>query len=645
MYMKISISLPKTLRLLCVLMLGLPVFLFGKNNKYRLIWNDDPATTMTVGWNQYSGKYATVHYDVVDYGTATNKYANSQTVSRKELFRGMNSHFARLKGLSPSTTYYFIIKDSEGVSERFWFKTAPDNPYERLSIIAGGDSRNHRKGRQNANMLVAKLRPDCVMFGGDMTNNDNDEQWKDWMQDWQLTITKDRQIIPIIPARGNHEYSNGTIMKLFDAPNANVYYALNFGGNLLRAYTLNSLIAPGGDQSNWLEKDLKQHQNTIWRFAQYHHPIRPHTSRKSEKQTQYNSWARLFYDYQMQLVVECDAHVCKTTYPIRPTYQGNHDMGFIRDDERGTVYVGEGCWGAPLRPANDNKAWTRASGSFNQIKWIFVDSESVALRTIKTDNAASVAALSKNDRFSLPKGLEVWSPSTGSVVEIYRRGDNFVAVAPKEEAVVKSKKALTTKSKPSQVAKKNMLPLVLANFDVTPQENIILIKWNTLSIPAQTICELQRAESGADSEFKTIRKILITEDNATFAKYEAQDSPSEKSENPFAYYRIKTTLPNGSVEYSEKEISISRPWSAFPLLPIAEANSHVIVEYNLLEKADVTLSVFTEKGAAMRQHLYPQQIAGNYIKKLDILFLQKGKYIIRLKIGQSEAHFFSFEKK
>ena len=60
------------------------------------------------------------------------------------------------------------------------FKTAPDNPYERLSIIAGGDSRNHRKARCKANFLVSKLRPHAVMFGGDMTGGDIERQWKVW---------------------------------------------------------------------------------------------------------------------------------------------------------------------------------------------------------------------------------------------------------------------------------------------------------------------------------------------------------------------------------------------------------------------------------------------------------------------------------
>ena len=622
-------------------------FSFGKNSKYRLIWNDDPSTTMTIGWNQISGANPTVYYDVVDHHSSVNSYAYSKKVDRVEWFRGMSNRFARLKNLTPNTTYYFIIKDSDGISKRYWFKTAPDNQYERLSILAGGDSRNHRKGRQNANKLVSKLRPHCVMFGGDMTGSDNDVQWKTWFEDWQMTINSDGQMFPIIPARGNHEYSNGTIMKLFDAPNSNLYYGLTFGGNLLRTYTLNSMIAPGGNQREWLQKDLKQNQDVIWRFAQYHHPIRPHTGRKSDKQAQYNSWARLFYDYQVQLVVECDAHVCKSTYPIRPTYKGNHDMGFIRDDERGTVYVGEGCWGAPLRPANDNKKWTRASGSFNQIKWIFVDSEKVEIRTIKTDNAFSVSELSKDNIFSIPSNLNIWKPKTGSVIRIYRR----TGVSANFTKPVENTKPTTRKETPSRTSttKKtkpfSLTQFVLTDFEVDIEEDKVNIKWNTLSAPAKTICEIQRAENTADVSFKTIKTITIPKDNPNFQTYNVIDDSSNDIESPFAYYRLKSTLANGYVQYSEKEVSVGKPWTSFKKLETTSDGWSVFLEYNLTSIEDVTISVFDTRGMPVNQHLYPRQIVGDHIKKVDVMFLRPGKYLIRLNIGKKNETYFWCEKK
>ncbi len=422
---------------------GVSPSVYAKTDKYRCMWQEDPSTSMVIGWNQVNGKSPILYLDTIPHGNDVDAYSVFYQPDKTVWYKRMNNHFVRLKGLRPNTVYYFIIKDSNSESRVMSFKTLPEKD-EGLSIIAGGDSRNHRKYRQNANRMVAKLRPHFVMFGGDMTGSDGATSWKRWLDDWQLSIGEDGRLTPIIAARGNHERSNSVIHKIFDVPNKDIYYALSMVDGLLRAYTLNSMIAPGGKQKDWLEKDLMDHQNVRWKIAQYHHPMRPHHSRKSEKLSQQKYWAPLFYEYEMDLVVECDAHVVKTTYPIRPSKEKGSDEGFIRDDERGTVYVGEGCWGAPLRSNNDNKDWTRASGSFNQFKWIFVDHDRMEIRTVKTENPDEITGLTDESRFSIPKEIQIWSPPTGDVIVLGQSGPyeneetSFVAGQQVAEASVMS---------------------------------------------------------------------------------------------------------------------------------------------------------------------------------------------------------------
>ena len=390
--------------------------LFSANDKYRIILLNDPATTITIGWNQISGENPVVYYDVVDHGTDYTQYAFTKEVDRAVEYKGMNNHFARLVGLTPNTAYYFVIHDSEGTSDRFWFKTAPDD-MSRLSIIAGGDSRTNRTPRQNANLLVSKLKPHVVLFGGDMTEDNTSSQWQDWLDDWQLTIASDGRMFPIIPAMGNHE-SQQVIYYLFDTPDDQYYYALTFGNNLLRSYTLNTEVSVSGNQLLWLKSDLDTSNNVKWKIAQYHKPMRPHYASKPENDAAYDAWAQLFFDKSVRLVVECDAHVVKETWPIEPSLLPGNDEGFITNDLYGTVYVGEGGWGAPLRNNNDDKSWTRNSGVFYQFKLIFVDENKIEVRTIKTDNASEVGEVSNDDPFTLPENLDVWNPSNGAVVEI-----------------------------------------------------------------------------------------------------------------------------------------------------------------------------------------------------------------------------------
>ncbi len=405
------------------------LFLFSFNElkasteKYRIMWRTDPATSMVIGWNQVSGSNPIVYFDTVDHGTNWSNYSNSQTVDHAVVAKGMDNRFVRLTNLLPNTAYYFVIHDSDGVSARMWFKTTPNVATERLAFIAGGDSRNNRTPRINANKIVSKLRPHAVLFGGDYTDSGTNAQWDDWFDDWQFTIGSDGRMIPIVAARGNHESSNSDLENLFDVPNSSVYYALTFGGNLLRSYTLNTEISIGGTQTTWLSNDLSASSET-WRIAQYHKPMRPHVAGKAEGSNQYTYWSGLFKDHDVKLVVECDAHTVKTTWPIVPSTSAGSDEGFVRDDANGTVYTGEGCWGAPLRSNDDNKIWTRSSGMFNQVKWIFVDQNAIELRTLRVDNADQVGQVNDNDIFTPPTNLDIWDPIPYGDVVVIPNNDN-----------------------------------------------------------------------------------------------------------------------------------------------------------------------------------------------------------------------------
>ncbi len=390
----------------------------AETDKYRLTLRDNPSVSIVIGWNQVSGTDPVVHYDTLDHGVQWEKYAFTANPDRETDYAEMANKFVRLQELSPNTAYYFVIRESEGLSKRFWFKTAPSGDGARYSLIAGGDSRNNREPRQNANLLVSKLKPHAVLFGGDMTSRGTSNQWKEWLDDWQLTISENGRMFPLIAARGNHEKNNEMLHNLFDVPSAGVYYAIPIGDQFIRTYTLNTEISIAGEQSEWLKKDLEAHPDTRWKIVQYHKPMRPHVASKREGNGQYDEWAQLFYEQNISLVVECDAHTVKRTWPIRPSTDENSEEGFIRDDINGTVYVGEGCWGAPLRESDDPKSWTRDHDMFNQFKWIFVDSNQMEVRSVKVDNAPEVASLPDDEPFTIPEHIDIWNPEHGAVVYI-----------------------------------------------------------------------------------------------------------------------------------------------------------------------------------------------------------------------------------
>ncbi len=417
----------------------------ASTGKYRLVWNDDPTTTMTVAWDQLRGTNPMVHYGSRDEDKVWQNYPYSQQPTRATLgYRGMNTHFAKLQGLKPDQKYYFIIRDSEGTSERFWFKTAPDQP-KPFTCIVGADTKSGgsalEAGRFSLRM-VAKLRPLFIVFNGDFTsgNGTDDENWMQWLNDWAaLTTTSDGRMFPIVPIHGNHENGDKTVLnKIFDAPYQlgdpeNIYYSISFGGNFIHIIGLNSEIDEGGSQRLWLEKDLKAHDHFTFKLAGYHKPFRPHTQRKSENDYQYEEWAPLFNKYGLDISMDGDSHMSKITFPVRPSNEPGSHQGFIRDDEKGTMYIGEGSWGAGPRDSNDDKPWTLRSGNFNQFKWIQVfpeTAEKPALMEIRTvitmtededenivSHVENVSALSEDDVFTIPDNIKLYSMEPyGSVI-------------------------------------------------------------------------------------------------------------------------------------------------------------------------------------------------------------------------------------
>lgn len=612
----------------CLLLISLTTVAKGETGRYRLSWRENPSTTMVVGWEQFRGTDPIVYYDTQDHDRNYQAYRFSQIPNKTVYAMDMHNHFARLRGLQPNTVYYFVIRDSDGTSRRFSFKTAPDSPNERLSIIAGGDSRNHQVARQNANKLVAKLRPHCVVFSGDMTNNDSGPEWKEWLDDWQLTISGDGHMTPIIPARGNHEKEDASILNLFDINGPEMYYALSLGGNLLRIYTLNSSLPAGGNQKAWLERDLNAHPNVIWKFAQYHASIRPHTARKPERNDQLLHWATLFYKHRVNLCLESDAHVVKSTWPLRPSNEPGSHEGFIRDDYNGTVYIGEGGWGAPLRSSNDAKPWTRDLASFNQFKLIFVDAYKMEVRTVQTEGADAVGVVDPDDVFRLPSRLSIWNPPNGSVITINRPGQ----APPPDKTAIEQEQFLSKDIK-----------MEIRDFSVRMDGPSTLIQWSTGREPKGIEFEVQRSVDDFES-YETIA--TIAGKGADLNNYECPDDKFYNGDPTEITYRLAELMEGKAPSYYYPKIdareSISG-WERFPKL-LLDANDRTKVAYILKKSANITIVVLNTRLKTMSSLQFATQPPGKYMKTIDFNLLPTGRYLVVVRADERPIRRFRVDK-
>lgn len=410
--------------LLLLLVLTMSNLLMAETARYRIVWQENPDSEALIVWDQQSGSDPVVHYGKLDHGVDHTAYANSAQSTRSEVFRGMTNTSVKLTGLEADTHYYFVIKDSDSVSERFFFQTAA-NTKKPFKFIQGGDSRSGTATRQRGNRMVAKLRPLFVSFGGDLIASGSDEQWQAWLDHWQLTIAADGRITPISPVRGNHE-SSSEIPGIFHIDNQSAYYKVVISDGLFCQYELNSNISATGDQKTWLENDLAAHAaDYTFLSASYHKPMRPHQLIKSEGNAIYNAWAELFWQYRFSLLAENDSHCVKRTKRVRPDNGPGSDEGFIEDPE-GYVFIGEGTWGAPKYSGggtNDNKTWTLDAGKFNAFDLVHVYQDHMEVRTVKFDNVDNVGSLTELDELvDLPENIDIWQAKGGAVQYIGAAG-------------------------------------------------------------------------------------------------------------------------------------------------------------------------------------------------------------------------------
>ena len=393
----------------------------SKTEFVRIVFNTNASYEATIIWNQLSGSFKGIWIDTIKPDGELELQANQKNFIENH-YKGMHNHICRLTRLKAKTKYYFALIDSDDQSTIYYFSTVSDQSEDKLAFIAGGDSRSLREYRTKANKMVSKLKVDAVLFNGDFTAIDTEKQWKEWFKDWESCISGDGRITPMVVTRGNHEQGNKVMIRLFDVPSRRVFYSTTFGGKLLNIISLNSEILKFGAQKLFLKRTLKKHKDYYWQIPQYHRPVRAHVKWKKEMQTQYKNFVPEFEKFKnVRLCLENDSHTCKITWPIISDKSDDADEGFIRNDNKGIVYAGEGCWGAPLRMADDLKSWTRDAEAVNQFNLIFVSQEKIELRTVLYENAEEIIEVQEDSRFEIPSNLKLWGPTNGTLVEIYPR--------------------------------------------------------------------------------------------------------------------------------------------------------------------------------------------------------------------------------
>ncbi len=319
----------------------------------RVIWTESPQSCATISWSTVdAGANHKVYYDTQTRSDGVSTYAQQLVPQRNGRFSGaptIHFHHAQLTNLRPATTYYFVVQSDKNTSREYHFTTAPSTPDATVSILATGDSRSNHPGRRKINGMIRDLAAKdpkilALAHGGDYVGSGQIlRQWVVWMSHNEDCTGPDGRLLPIIPARGNHEAAGPLYDEVWCWPGGGLgsnYYKTMLSPQIC-FITLNSETAAGGNQSKFLRAVLMQNLETRWKIAQYHTPIWPAVKARGRVAP---FWSPLFDHLEVNLVIESDGHTLKRTVPIMDSMQ----------NPRGVVYIGEGGAGVKQRiPAVD----------------------------------------------------------------------------------------------------------------------------------------------------------------------------------------------------------------------------------------------------------------------------------------------------
>jgi acid phosphatase type 7 len=270
----------------------------------------------------------------------------------------LNVYRVTLENLKPGTEYLFRVGS---ISPECRFRTQPAKATDTFQFISGGDCGVNSHAINN-NILAAKQDPYFIIITGDL-GYDNGRSAKTAIQFIRNyakhAIDSKGRLVPLVVGIGNHEVNGGYGKSREDAPfyfalfdhlyPENSYTTLDFGDYLsLVILDTGHVSKIGGEQTDWLEKQLKSRATMPHLIAANHVPAYPSYRDAAGKggkagtgDEQRKYWVPLFEKHMVDAVLEHHDHTFKRTHPL---------IDGLRDDA-GVVYLGDGSWGM-LRPPN-----------------------------------------------------------------------------------------------------------------------------------------------------------------------------------------------------------------------------------------------------------------------------------------------------
>lgn len=332
----------------------LPMQISAEISALYLSWYQDPTTTMTIQWhNERDSEENQLIWKSID----SDQWRETKSTYHSLPSSQVQVHHVDLSKLTPGTEYEFRIGSDPAV---YRFRTMPKKMDRPITFVVGGDVFESRKIFRRMSQTIASHDPDFIVFGGNIAHaitrqpfplqSSKLRHWLAFLSEWKKTfVADDGRVIPFLIAPGDEDIQPDDyelFFSLFAFPQEQLYRTIDFG-NYLTLFLLDTghFHPIDGPQTYWLNNVLKKNQKNHYRFAIYNksaYPsFDPYFGPIAKKIR--TCWCPLFDQYGLQAVFEHHNHSFKRTFPLK----GN------QINEEGTVYLGDGCWGAQPQKTQD----------------------------------------------------------------------------------------------------------------------------------------------------------------------------------------------------------------------------------------------------------------------------------------------------
>ncbi len=184
---------------------------------------------------------------------------------------------ATITGLDANTPYFYrirsITEDGQSIdSGLLTFKTAvlPGQPF-RFAVIGDTESRPHVNDRLCK--LIWEERPNFLVNLGDLTDGGTKPHRYEWTHEYFAGMTQLTSRLPVFAVPGNGEGDLHWYKHYHRYPSPEGYYQFRYGDAaffMLDSNQREQEFAPGGQQYEWLKKQLQQ-CDAPWKFVCHHH--------------------------------------------------------------------------------------------------------------------------------------------------------------------------------------------------------------------------------------------------------------------------------------------------------------------------------------------------------------------------------------